>query len=423
MKIKEIEIENYRGFRGKKHLVCKDNLNVFVGVNGSGKSSLLDLIATFLNLFVIQFSRQFPSKKAYQFTDFDINIEEKESNNKFIAIKKDKLFSLKIKRFSYITVNSNISEFNIPTLTKLDTKINIPVFKYFQAQRNVNENVYEAPKKRYIVEQFKAYDDAFSKNYNFDKFIWWFVEEENKENRTKIKQRNFSYNNPNLEAIRNAIRLFLENMPAFEYRNLRVEDRPFNLKTNEKSSLVIDKNGKTFNLKQLSDGEQLLILMVSDIAHRLSIANPSLENCLEGEGVVLIDEISLHLHPSWQRYVIPCFLKTFPNIQFFATTHSPQVLSNVKHENIFIIEDFEILPFTPNTYGRDSNSILWDIFGVAERPKHTKDKLNEFYKLLDEEEAQEKVKKLLAELSAQLGENDPEILRAKLHFEFLNDID
>lgn len=69
-----------------------------------------------------------------------------------------------------------------------------------------------------------------------------------------------------------------------------------------------------------------------DLARKLAIANPSRENPLEGEGVVLIDEVDLHLHPSWQGRMMPLF-RTFPNIQFIVTTHSPKVLSEIKDEH------------------------------------------------------------------------------------------
>jgi predicted ATP-binding protein involved in virulence len=124
---------------------------------------------------------------------------------------------------------------------------------------------------------------------------------------------------------------------------------------------VIEKGGEKLKIDQLSDGEKMLLLVVSDLARRLSIANPGMEDSLQGNGVVLIDEVDLHLHPQWQREVIPALGKTFPNCQFITTTHSPQVLSNVEKENILILEDYRIVENTPFTYGRDSNSILYDL--------------------------------------------------------------
>lgn len=77
---------------------------------------------------------------------------------------------------------------------------------------------------------------------------------------------------------------------------------------------------------QLSDGEKCTLALFGDIARRLAIANPSLDDPLQGDGVVLIDELELHMHTSWQRKVISMLKKTFPNIQFIITTHSPQIL-------------------------------------------------------------------------------------------------
>ena len=80
-----------------------------------------------------------------------------------------------------------------------------------------------------------------------------------------------------------------------------------------------------------------LLALVGDIARRLILANPSLENPLYGEGIVLIDEIELHLHPKWQREVINKLREVFPNIQFILTTHSPQVISEISRECLHIL--------------------------------------------------------------------------------------
>jgi len=427
MKIKEIEFSNYRGFKGERRIVFQKNVNVFLGANGAGKSSLLDLIASFLNQFTIKFSGNSNRELVYQLSMFDIHIEEDETHNKITIERDNKLISWQLKR-NFKNGKNNFKSLNnyidqAQNELKSDTKMSIPVIKYFHSLRTTQEKQNGGrSRKRYLAEQLKAHEGAFDNFYEFNDFVNWFVETENKENRTKVKLEDLSYTNPELDALRKALHVFLGDFPSGNYANLRVEERIFNVKTSEKSSLVIDKNGKTFNLKQLSDGEKTLILTVADIAHRLAIANPGLgKNCLSGEGIVLLDEIDLHLHPAWQRDVIPCLLAAFPNIQFFISTHSPQVLSSVNEENIFIIEDFEIIDNVPHTYGKDSNSILWDVFGVVERPVHSKDKLNELYELMAQENQQEKAEILLEELAEQLGENDPEILKARLHFDFQTD--
>lgn len=131
-------------------------------------------------------------------------------------------------------------------------------------------------------------------------------------------------------------------------------------------------------VNQLSDGEKCLLAMVGDLARRLAIANPGLSDQLQGKGVVLIDEIELHLHPKWQREIIPALTRTFPNCQFIVTTHSPQVVSHVKPQRIYILEKIDngIVAKRPSSsFGRDSNSILEDLMDVPERPQHIKDRL------------------------------------------------
>ena len=160
--------------------------------------------------------------------------------------------------------------------------------------------------------------------------------------------------------------------------------------------------------------------MVCDIARRLALTNPGTDHARYGKGIVLIDEIELHLHPQWQRDVIPCLHHTFPNIQFIVTTHSPQVLSNVEKEDVRILENFKIVGKTPHTKGRDTNSVLFEIQGVEERPESYKDKLRKLYRLIDEEQTEE-AKIILSELTEKFGQNDAEIVRANIHIEYIEE--
>jgi predicted ATP-binding protein involved in virulence len=176
--------------------------------------------------------------------------------------------------------------------------------------------------------------------------------------------------------------------------------------------MTIEKQAKELIVNQLSDGEKCLLAMVGDLARRLAIANPSLPNPLDGEGVVLIDEVELHLHPQWQRMVIPALERTFTKCQFIVTTHSPLVLSYLRREQAFLIEDFRLLEKKPHTYGRDANSLLFDVMAVVDRPDEIKDKLKQCFRLIDEDKVAPAREKL-EQLEELLGEDDPEVLRAR----------
>ena len=122
--------------------------------------------------------------------------------------------------------------------------------------------------------------------------------------------------------------------------------------------------------------------IASDIAYRMAVLNPHLLDKVteETDGIVLIDEIDMHLHPSWQRKVIDSLHKTFPKVQFILTTHSPTVLTNVPKENIRILDNGEIYTPDVNTKGRDV------IMHTAIRPSDVTEKLNAFSKAIEDED-------------------------------------
>ncbi|EPL0838056.1 AAA family ATPase, partial [Klebsiella aerogenes] len=132
---------------------------------------------------------------------------------------------------------------------------------------------------------------------------------------------------------KNVINAILKFLPEFESINLVYSETDF--------KLVLTKNGIELDAQQLSQGEKTILTLVGDLARRLSLLNPELQNPFEGKGIVLIDEIDLHLHPMWQQKIIERLLTTFPNVQFILSTHSPQVLSTVPARSIRILEEVQ----------------------------------------------------------------------------------
>ncbi len=135
---------------------------------------------------------------------------------------------------------------------------------------------------------------------------------------------------------------------------------------------------------------------------------------------MLIDEIDLHLHPAWQREVLPALETTFSGCQFIVTTHSPQVLGRVPKGNVFILENFEMIPKHPHTYGRDANSILGEVMGLPERPKDIEQLIHDASRLVDEEKLDE-AKIVLEKLAATVGDSDHAVVRIRTMMSFLED--
>jgi predicted ATP-binding protein involved in virulence len=131
------------------------------------------------------------------------------------------------------------------------------------------------------------------------------------------------------------LQMISETLPMFlgGFADVRVDARPL--------SLRVDKERVPLEIGQLSDGERSFLAIVSDLCRRLVLANPELFDPLAGEGVVLIDELELHLHPTWQREVVNKLRHTFPKIQFIATTHSPFIIQSLRAGELLNLDPYE----------------------------------------------------------------------------------
>ena len=170
---------------------------------------------------------------------------------------------------------------------------------------------------------------------------------------------------------------------------------------------------------QLSQGEKSLLALVADIARRLVLLNPTASNPLDGTGIVLIDEIDLHLHPSWQQKVIIRLEETFPNIQFIVTTHSPQVCHTKKSESIWLLKDGKKYKAPKGVKGAVSSWVLKNLFLVDERPENEITELLKRYKELvyDDKYHCEEAKVARGQLIDNFGADYDELVSLDLYIE------
>lgn len=166
---------------------------------------------------------------------------------------------------------------------------------------------------------------------------------------------------------------------------------------------------QALELAQLSDGYRNLLALFLDFARRLAQANPTWPKPLEAPGMLLIDEIELHLHPRWQQTVIPSLRAAFPNTQLIIATHSPAVLPTVRREHIRILTaDHQLgaLSGDVGTCGAENERVLAEVFGTHSRPPgiETTTKLNRYLDLVeDRQQGSEEGLALRAELENALG--------------------
>lgn len=198
---------------------------------------------------------------------------------------------------------------------------NMPIYALYGVNRYVADRINnKLERDDKLFGKLEAWRDTFDPTINFQLFFEWFRGRQELENSRKVEEETFF--DSQLSAVRNAILRILDN----DFSDIKIKI------SEEDAQMVAIKHNTELSIAQLSEGEKCILAMTGDLARKLAIANPSRENPLEGEGIVLIDEVDLHLHPSWQGRIMPLLFRTFPNVQFIVTTHSPKVLSEITDE-------------------------------------------------------------------------------------------
>jgi len=421
MQVTELSLANYRGAHSLT-LQFDPKLNVFFGVNGAGKSTVLDAIAIMLSWTVSRIRHAGASGRPI--AEIDISNGTPLATIQLACLFEQSALQWKLvkgkKGYGILDQRSQFSELSeytkqVQAEFETDTEhFNLPLFVYYP----VNRAVLDIPlriKAKHSFDLFAAYDDALTSGANFRTFFEWFREREDLENESykyKLEQdlfsthdnkQNLQYPDPQLETVRYALNQFL---PTFQ--NFTVRRNPLRME--------VTKEGKYVTVNQLSDGEKCLIALIGDLARRMSIANPARKNPLEGDAVVLIDEIDLHLHPKWQRMVVSKLQLVFPNTQFIVSTHSPHVITHVKPENLYLLKQSEngMTAERPlESYGKNVDRILEDLMGLeTTRPKQVFIDLDDIYKkidlgLIDEARA------LINIMRNEIGD-DPELVKAEV---------
>lgn len=304
MKIKHVIIENFRAIK-KLDFECSGKVNVFIGDNGVGKTTVLEAIFVLCSWLNAKLS--LPKGRGRSIRKEDIRIGAEYC---FLSIAVE--YKGKSAQWSLMRgISSDNSSEKQTDLRELETLVRyIREFnddgKSLFSIYGVNRNLSSISIDKRVYGKKEVTRDVIGNSIartSWKQFFNWYYERENEENRMKARF-SFQYHDESLDAIRECLN---EVFP--DYHNLRVEDRP--------TRFVIDKDGNEINFDRLSDGEKCYITLVLDIARRLSMQSDGQGPILNGELIILIDELDLHLHPSWQLQMVRNLERKFPNCQFF----------------------------------------------------------------------------------------------------------
>lgn len=441
MEVKKLTLRNVGHFSELEiPLAPLENLNtnvtIFVGNNGTGKTSILRSLATSLSWLVsrIQSDKSAGSpipelviKNGTNSASMDIDVHH--FSGSFLDPQNTDYFSWNVAKARKGRKGEFKSEYSgakdladrYRSEMSENEQASLPLIAFYSVERVVLDIPLKI-KDKHTFKQLDGFDKSLSQGVDFRRFFEWFREREDSENESgfsddileqlravlkededtwkRLNELKASSKDRQLTAVRSAIYKF---MP--EFSNLRVRRKP-------RLHMSIDKNGEAFNVSQLSQGEKSLMALIGDIARRLAVMNPALENPLAGDGIVLIDEVDMHLHPQWQRSLINQLTATFPNCQFVLTTHSPLVISDSKNVLTYLIDGDELKQLKP-LYGEDANTVLLDIMDTDIRNSEINIQLNDLLDAIHDADFT-LAHQLLKGLEEELPETSLELTKARL---------
>lgn len=406
MYLKNISINNFKGIESMT-IEFQPGINLLIGDNGVGKSSILSAIIVALGGYFQGVS----GIKAKGITIDDIRIETKELTSSSSGIQYQ--FPVKIKAAFNVLGNSSTyikSRHSIEggttsilkgkTLLKYaetitnDMNSMLPVFSY----QSIHREKLESNAVKGVKDRRDGYYRCMDGVLNIKEITEWCLQMEI----DAFKQSKKISEYESFKLLVASFMKFMNNLdtiPTIEYSR-RYEE------------LAYTENGVTFPISKLSAGYQSLLFMMIDIAYRLAVLNPAYENLGEAEGIILIDEIDLHLHPKWQWNVITALKRTLPNVQFIIATHSPIVISSCKTENLIMIDEEQNVKYLESAYAYSIQDVLELRQGSHSIPKELQ-KLSEQLEEYVNDEDYESAKQTLNEMTAQFGVNNSEVINAK----------
>lgn len=454
MKLSKIEITYFRCFESLT-IELRPDINVIVGANGSGKSSILDAIAIVLYELVAANGaggqRQRKAQGAALLpTDIylDPSAEDAFAGRKpYVQIRATATDYYPVEDFSGKTPAGESASlewtehirYSAPSTFNYDTSISerlstlnryvralwqeigkspqalipLPVVAYYRAARRMEGMPAMGDIFKVDFSRDKAFVNALDAAATLAAMCQWFYLRENAELRANFKvQHGQDKKFFDLFAVRQALKRTIEGL-----EHIYFDGSPPRLMVKIREG---DASFRILELAQLSDGYRNLLALVLDFARRLAQANPTWPNPLEAPAILLIDEVELHLHPRWQQTVIPGLRMAFPNTQLIVSTHSPAVLTTVRREHIHLLgadHQFEHIPDDVGTYGAENSKVLAEVFGADSRPQNisTVDKLREYLRLIElRQHDTTQAQNLRKELESALGTSDSDLRRADL---------
>jgi predicted ATP-binding protein involved in virulence len=397
MRLDRLHIKNFRCYEDAT-FDFQPGFNLVVGVNGSGKTSLLQAVAACFEDFIAStgvYSNSLSEKDArFLISDYSGRIRfERQYPIELTA--SGNIFGLhswlksKPQADVYVSTDPRLVEVVRDKVEGLGPKkeIDLPLLAFYRGNRRwTMENVspeYSATVKISRFDGYRNWDDAAA---NIKDFEGWIIGKTLEQLQSIHRSTQImSVFDDELSWINTALKAALPDSVGIYY-DLQL-----------RSLLVNLGQGNLIPFNELSDGQRGLIALIADIGRRMCMLNPhmGMDVLEKTSGVVIIDELDIHLHPAWQRSIAPALKKAFPKIQFIAASHSPQIIGSLRPEEVLVLNNGD--PSHPRvTYGLDSSSVLEEVMGVKQREPEIENLLSELFSTLEDND----LKKAKSQLAA-----------------------
>jgi len=372
LRVDKLSLQNFRCFTDCE-LELHPELTVLVADNALGKSALLDALRLALNVFVTTMGRS-KQCRGFERTDVHLALEKADSDGKEIekglmqmrfpvrftaegivsgesvtwsrSLKGDGAYlrtSMKDTRAMRAAANRLSKQLDVIDNREGEQPTLLPIAAFYGTGRLWDEHRLTKG-KRWLAStspiRASAYLDCLSPSSSYKSFAAWYEKTADAVRDPRFKTVGSAERPDNhLAAVRDAVRAVLE-PTGWAAIDWEFAPRDRSGQPQGRGFVVVEhlKNGR-LPLSHLSDGVRNMVALVADLTHRCVRLNPHLGESAASltPGVLLIDEVDMHLHPRWQQLVVSLLQSTFPKMQLVFSTHSPHVLSTVDFNSIRVI--------------------------------------------------------------------------------------
>ncbi|RAW49562.1 AAA family ATPase [Faecalibacterium prausnitzii] len=411
MYFERTEIQNFKGIE-KMNLEFSSGVNLLIGNNGVGKTTVLEALALSIQTY---FSRMNDiAKKSIKKDDvhFTSNLVGDASQHRVYSNPTVIKSEINLGGLEYSSEISREDETNA-TRTKYTGKefaaagrdlLNsqeaiLPVICYFSTSRVVDTQKVStnAVGKNKLNDRRCGYIECLNATLDRKALTDWTFKMAMAEYKKGAAVAEY-------EAFKKAVGIFMQKMNDLEEIPLVEYTRDF-------EDITYAEDGKTMLVNYLSAGYQSLLWMLMEISFRIALLNPELSDYSQAEGIVLIDEIDMHLHPRWQWKILNALHSSFPKVQFIAATHSPIIISSFKDAKLLSIGENGVEELS-GAYAYSIDDVVeykQGSFGIPQELRRLKQEFEDAFCLRDRENSQKAVDKM----KELFGTSNTEVKRAE----------